>query len=685
MQTRLKHSLRSAALLMLLLTVDTLDSARFSTCLAQGSLTPPGAPAPTMKTLDQIEPRTPISSFNYTISQPGSYYLTQNFIGLSGGIVIDSGNVTLDLNGFTLAAGDANAIYVVGSHPNITIRNGVIRDFPDDAIVAGGAQDAVLESLQVFNNSGVGIALGAGAQVYRCAVISNAYNGLAVGSGSQIRWCNISGTQGLGLSVGPDSTVQDCTLLQNAGRGLTAPERCRVMSCTVASNTDIGIFAGSGCQVRECVASRNQGNAGIFAGNDSVVQDCTVESNNADGIQVTSRCRVLSNTAVANGNAGIRVTPFNHDTRLEGNLVTGGAIGLLISDTGNFVAHNIVKNNADNYNIASGNQLNLWLCQIPESIDWPASVTLAGTLTGVGGSNGLTINASDVTVDLAGHALVGTSGSLSGIEINGSLTNVCVRNGTVRSWGGFGIDNSGISTHCQFTGLRAIANGNTGLVGGRSCVLENCIAVSNRIAGIWANDESALSDCTAQYNFTGGFSVGSDCLVSKCVAGYNPGGGFGCGSGNRITDCVAEANGSDGINTGDGCQVEACQASQNGGDGISTGIRCLVKDCHAVHDLNYGISVESDCVVSGCQASQCGSVSTTAGIRTVSLSSGSRIENNSVRDNTGWGILANSGDIVVRNSAGGNSAGNYSPSSGANFGPVQPPNTATSPWANFQF
>src|SRR5262245_46218450 len=46
---------------------------------AQGALTPPGAPAPTMKTLDQLEPRIPINATNtpgdatsvYKITVPG--------------------------------------------------------------------------------------------------------------------------------------------------------------------------------------------------------------------------------------------------------------------------------------------------------------------------------------------------------------------------------------------------------------------------------------------------------------------------------------------------------------------------------------------------------------------------------------------------------------------------------------
>src|SRR6267378_5566906 len=76
----------------------------FRSALAQGSLTPPGAPSPTMKTLTQIEPRTPISSLPYTITNAGSYYLTTNLTGASGsnGVTIASGNVTLDLNGFAL-------------------------------------------------------------------------------------------------------------------------------------------------------------------------------------------------------------------------------------------------------------------------------------------------------------------------------------------------------------------------------------------------------------------------------------------------------------------------------------------------------------------------------------------------------------------------------------------------------
>ena len=122
--TKLIAAARTAAWLALLV-------APFCTAFGQGSLMPVGPPAPTMKTLAQIEARTPISSAPFTINQSGSYYLTNNLTVSSGdAITIASSGVTLDLNGFAISSTAPTvtgiAIRINTALQDLVIQNGFI-------------------------------------------------------------------------------------------------------------------------------------------------------------------------------------------------------------------------------------------------------------------------------------------------------------------------------------------------------------------------------------------------------------------------------------------------------------------------------------------------------------------------------------------------------------------------------
>ncbi len=284
------------------------------------------------------------------------------------------------------------------------------------------------------------------------------------------------------------------------------------------------------------------------------------------------------------------------------------------------------------------------ISSLPFNIFAPGSYYLTGNVIASPGQTGININSDDVTLDLNGFVLDGgvnrTNNIVEGVSVL-FHTNVCVRNGTIRNWGGYGV-NAFFSSNSRFENLRVADGGQIGLAVGVGCFVSACSVTTSGLTG-------------------------------------NP--GISTGDGTTIKDCVVTTN-HYGISTGTGCAVINCTARMNL-FGILAGDRSTVKDCAVTESQFHGIWIAGDCVVTGNHSSHNGRAAPGAGI--TASGGGNRIEGNHVRDNSGAGISvpAGTGNIVIRNTSGNNAGGNYSPASGVGIGPVGSPDTATSPWANF--
>jgi hypothetical protein len=262
-----------------------------STAFAQGSLTPPpGPPGPTMLTLSQVEPRTPISSAPITITQSGSYYLTTNLNVSSGDAIdINAGDVTLDLNGFTISStapsATGNAVNI-SSRTNITIVNGHIR---------GGVTNNISG---VFGGGGFGSGIYASGSAYNLRV-----------SGVTVSGCLF---YGIFLFTGYSTVIESCSVQNIGSYGLFAD----TISHSTAIN--VGDYAISGNTVSDCSASASGNGYGIYA---KAAHNCYGQAVNGTGISAVTAENCYG-TATGGGSEGI-----------SGNSVqncygTGGNIGI---------------------------------------------------------------------------------------------------------------------------------------------------------------------------------------------------------------------------------------------------------------------------------------------------------------------------------------------------------------------
>jgi parallel beta-helix repeat protein len=257
------------------------------------------------------------AGFPVTITESGSYRLTGNLTVTGGDPANTSaiqiqlqtgGNVTLDLNGFTvkgptncsgtpatcMPAGTGRGVDGTGI-PNVAIRDGVVRGFP-----------------------GGGVVLGSGARVEGVYGGGNGSVGIQVGSSSVVQHNTVSQAGGKGIDVGSGSTVTDNTADSCAQAGISASAGSVLANNTVSGNSQDGIDVGEGSTVRGNSARGNSAN-GISTGVGSVVIDNTASNNGGPGLLLGDGAGYGNN--VLNGNNG-----GNNQAQVTGGIKLGSNV-----------------------------------------------------------------------------------------------------------------------------------------------------------------------------------------------------------------------------------------------------------------------------------------------------------------------------------------------------------------------
>jgi hypothetical protein len=231
-------------------------------------------------------PAVPIAGPHFTISQPGSYYLTGNIEVASGnGINITSSEVTLDLRGFALickaaAPAGGNAIEVATDLKNIAIKNGIIAGNTTLAISGNHPNQSWIADYAGFNRG----------------IFAPGSN---LGRNLSVNHIHVSGCRAAGIEA-HHTSVTNSTATNNGGNGITAYYG-NVTACTATNNGVDGIIVVHG-NVTNCTAAYN-GGRGIFASVGSVTNS-TASLNGDDGIEA-SVGSVTNSTANYNGRDGI--------------------------------------------------------------------------------------------------------------------------------------------------------------------------------------------------------------------------------------------------------------------------------------------------------------------------------------------------------------------------------------------
>jgi parallel beta-helix repeat protein len=326
-----------------------------------GPLDPPTGPiAPTGKTLTEVEPRIAINSTNtpgdadsmFKIIAPGSYYLTDNIIGLVGkhGIEVAASGVTIDLNGFLLRGlgtiqGTFDGVHAAVGTERIIVKNGHIEVMGREGINLSGAAHSRVESITAKACLGSGIRIGNHGHVINCTSTQSTEYGIWAGEDSCIEACLASSNGLNGIRPDRRALIDRCYAAKNGGSGFYTIPGARVIGCDSRNNGQHGFSIGPGL-ISQCNASENAG-FGFDAAAVALIH-CSANSNNEGGVRASFGCLIYGNNCFGNNpfngeSAGILVT--DQRNRIVSNQCTSNRRGIDIRSSQNIIIGNTCAGN----------------------------------------------------------------------------------------------------------------------------------------------------------------------------------------------------------------------------------------------------------------------------------------------------------------------------------------------------
>ncbi len=418
----------------------------------QGSLTPPGTPAPTMKTLDELntsitqisnavmntDTRIDIATVMYTtagtnvidhyITQPGEYYLSSNLNATNWCcIYIIAEGVTLDLNGFSISSPQSKYVGIVISSvaSKCTIKNGSIQGF--EFGVSCSSSSCSFKNLILSECSTKGLISGTAAQIINCRALNN---------------------EGIGIYVGKNSHIENCIAEENEDYGILLLEGGTILNCIAINNAKGISVYGKPAIVKHCISVENDG-TGLSCGANTIIEGCIVRNNASTGISIGNAC--VLNTTISSENTGIGIYSVGSGSRLTKCLTKNNISNGIFLQSDSSVSDSLVAENRGetalfiNYNasvsgiiiaendsvIASSYGLKISSGNVKECVAWSNSNTNTTTSSHLG--MGIRVGDSSSVKDCAVCENQGT-----GIYIEDDaqvIGNQCHYNGV---YGGFG-------------------------------------------------------------------------------------------------------------------------------------------------------------------------------------------------------------------------------------------------------